>query len=68
MAAPLVPARLFPRRGHLFPADDEANMQCYRDGYLRKAHAKNTRLLLYGELTVGGVVVLVSILAATALY
>jgi hypothetical protein len=68
LAAPLVPARLVPRRAHLFPADEEAELQCYRDGYLRKAHAKNTRSLLYGELTAGGVVVLASLLFVTAMY
>ena len=66
-AAPLVPSFLFPRQTKILPPDDESNPDCYREGYAKRAHRKNTRALLYGELTVGGVVLAACFLFATAM-
>lgn len=68
LGAPVLPARLLPRRAKILPPDKRSNLECYRDGYTKRVRRNNTRSLLYGELTAVGVVLLFSVLVANAMY
>ena len=62
---PFIPALLFPRRENIsrpVGAVDEVDMECYRDGYTRRARLKNAGAVLLGDLTVSSVEFLVTMI------
>lgn len=68
LAVPVIPARLLPGPAKILPPAVASDPECYREGYLKRAHQKNTLSLLYGELTAGGVILLGGLLVAAAVY
>ncbi len=57
--SPFVPALLLPKRENISPYSSGVDLECYRDGYKRRAKWKNCGALLLGELTAYGVVYVV---------
>ena len=57
--APLVPALLLPRRNKIAPYSGRIDLECYRDGYKRRATLKNCGAVLFGVLTSHAVVFVV---------
>ncbi len=63
--APFVPALLFPKRENIslpFGAGDEVDLECYRDGYIRKARMKNAGAVLLGNVTTQGALYVVGMI------
>ena len=60
--ATFVPAILLPKRSNISPSFSGVELECYRDGYKRRASWKNCGAVLLGELTSQAVVFVVSML------
>jgi hypothetical protein len=63
LSVPFIPALfLSTKRENIFPPFGGVDLECYRDGYVKKARLKNSGALLLGELTMfAGAAVLVFI-------
>jgi hypothetical protein len=62
--APYIPAIAFPTRNNITPYSSGGNLECYRDGYRRRAVFKNCGAVFMGELTSHAVAFMVGIFVA----